>query len=486
MCSDTVIRASDLAKDFMIYDVPANRLKQMMLPKLQHILGMNKQEYFRRFSAVKHVSLNVGRGETVGIIGRNGSGKSTLLEMICGTLRPSGGTIEVNGRVAALLELGSGFNPEFTGRENVHLNAAILGLSSLEIAERFDDIAAFADIGAFIDQPVKTYSSGMYVRLAFAVAINVDPDILIIDEALAVGDEAFQRKCFAKLEQIKNRGGTILFVSHSAQSVIQLCDWVVLLDRGEKILEGTPKAVVDKYQRFINLSGDKAEQARREIKAIRKLYETGTPTLSTSSATSVLAADLPSDEAIVTGRKSDFYNAAPDKLDAGFLDPSLLSHSPLEYPTHGAEISDVSILSEAGRQLNSIRVGRRYTVRYTVTFNRAVQDIKFGMVFRNMMGLELAGANNANLRDGFLKSAAIDEQVTAEFSFLCLLLPGSYTLTVGVVGTDENGNEKFLHRMVDCIQLRVLPEENVVDFGYFAMDYEFGLTRGTQPSPPLG
>ncbi len=197
---DIAIRVTNLSKSYQIYETPRDRLKQFVLPRLQRIAGQAPRQYYREFRALNNVSFDVRKGETVGIIGRNGSGKSTLLQIICGTLTPTGGTVETRGRIAALLELGSGFNPDFTGRENVYLNASVLGLPQEEIETRFDDIAAFADIGDFIDQPVKTYSSGMIVRLAFAVAINVDPDILVIDEALSVGDELFQRKCFSRIE----------------------------------------------------------------------------------------------------------------------------------------------------------------------------------------------------------------------------------------------------------------------------------------------
>jgi lipopolysaccharide transport system ATP-binding protein len=235
---ETAIRINGVSKHYLMFERPEDRLKQMIVPRLQRLAGRPPRQYFRDFAALNGISFEVKRGETVGIIGRNGCGKSTLLQVICGTLPPTSGRVEVNGRIAALLELGSGFNPEFTGRENVYLNAAILGLSRRETEARFDAIARFADIGMFIDHPVKTYSSGMYMRLAFAVAINVDPDILVVDEALAVGDEAFSRKCYARIEEIKEKGATILFVSHSAQTVIQLCDRALLLDRGEKILEG--------------------------------------------------------------------------------------------------------------------------------------------------------------------------------------------------------------------------------------------------------
>ena len=232
------IRVRGVSKRFAIYDAPRDRLKQMLMPRLARLVGRAPRQYHREFEALHDVSFAIRRGETVGIVGRNGAGKSTLLQIISGTLGPSSGEVETRGRIAALLELGAGFNPEFTGRENVFLNGAILGFSREEVARRFDEIAAFADIGDFIDQPVKTYSSGMYVRLAFAVQACVDPDILIVDEALAVGDIGFQYKCFKRMEVLKKRGVTILMVTHATGSVLEYADRCIVLDGG-RVVEDT-------------------------------------------------------------------------------------------------------------------------------------------------------------------------------------------------------------------------------------------------------
>ncbi len=248
MSSDVAIRVSNLSKCYHIYDKPRDRLKQFIVPRLRRIAGRPSGSYFREFWALRDVSFQVRRGETVGIIGRNGSGKSTLLQLICGTLTPTGGSIETSGRVAALLELGAGFNPEFTGRENVYMNATVLGLSRDEIDSRYGDIVAFADIGDFIDQPVKTYSSGMYVRLAFAVAVHVEPQVLIIDEALAVGDIQFQMKCIERMEAIRARGTTILFVSHALEQVKRFCTSAIWLQGGAMRLIGESNYVTDQYR----------------------------------------------------------------------------------------------------------------------------------------------------------------------------------------------------------------------------------------------
>ena len=243
---EVAIRVQGLDKCYQVYDRSSDRLKQFVLPRVQGWLGRKPRGYFREFWSLRGVNFEIRRGETVGIIGRNGSGKSTLLQIICGTLHPSAGHVEVHGRVAALLELGSGFNPEFTGRENVFLNAAVLGLSAAETTDRFNDIEAFADIGDFIDQPVKTYSSGMLVRLAFAVIAHVDADILVIDEALAVGDAFFTQKCMRFLRSFMQTG-TVLFVSHDTAAVQNLCTRAIWLERGEIVQEGSPKEVSEHY-----------------------------------------------------------------------------------------------------------------------------------------------------------------------------------------------------------------------------------------------
>ena len=232
MSSEIAIRVDGLSKCYQIYDTPRDRLKQFLLPRLQRLAGRVPCCYHREFWALRDVSFEVRRGETVGIIGRNGAGKSTLLQIICGTLGPTGGAVETNGRVAALLELGAGFNPEFTGRENIYLNGSVLGLSREQIDQKYDEIAAFADIGDFLEQPVKTYSSGMYVRLAFAVQACIDPDILIVDEAVSVGDIGFQYKCFKRMEELRRRGVTILMVTHATGSVLEYANRCIVVDGG--------------------------------------------------------------------------------------------------------------------------------------------------------------------------------------------------------------------------------------------------------------
>lgn len=256
MSSKLAIKVEDLSKRYEIYNLPTDRLKQIFLPNFNKLFNRQQRNYFQEFWALRDVSFEIKKGQTVGIIGQNGSGKSTLLQLICGTLSPTTGSVSTNGRVAALLELGSGFNPEFTGIENIYTYASILGLNKNEIESKFDDIISFADIGDFVEQPLKIYSSGMFARLAFSVAINVDPEILIVDEALSVGDMFFQQKCMLRMERMLNNGTTILFVSHSLPQVRNLCEKAIYLNGGKVLGFGQSKAICDLY--LNDMSGLKA------------------------------------------------------------------------------------------------------------------------------------------------------------------------------------------------------------------------------------
>lgn len=456
---DFAIRLRDVSKHYLMYERPEDRLKQMLLPRLARAIGQEPKRYFRDFSAVTGLSLDIGHGETVGIIGRNGSGKSTLLQMICGTLQPTSGTIEVRGRIAALLELGAGFNPEFTGRENVYLNGAILGLSREEIDEKYERIVAFADIGHFISQPVKTYSSGMYVRLAFAVAINVDPAILIVDEALSVGDEAFQRKCFARIEAIKEQGATILFVSHGAQTIVQLCDRAVLLDAGEKLLEGEPKRVVGQYQRLINLSGAEAIPAREEIRAMNGL------------GSSAPGERLPERQAPAEPRSS---------LES--FDPNLVSQSQVEYPRHGAFIRALSIRNQAGAEVNVLQRGNRYVFSYLVDFDIDASNVSFGFLVKTVSGLELAGTGTIKrlMREPVPRAAA-GSVWQAQFEWDCRLAPGVYFLNAGVGTTSADGDVAF-HRILDAYMFRVAVDDDINFTGIVDLAVTTAVFPHTTPS----
>jgi homopolymeric O-antigen transport system ATP-binding protein len=460
--SDAAIRVRGVSKHYLLFERPDQRLKQMVVPRLQRLAGLPPTQYYRDFAALSGVSFDVCRGETVGIAGRNGSGKSTLLQIICGTLRPNAGTVEVNGRIAALLELGAGFNPEFTGRENVYINGAILGLKRSEIDERFDAIARFADIGAFVDQPVKTYSSGMYVRLAFATAINVDPDILVVDEALSVGDEAFQRKCFARIEEIQERGGTILFVSHSAQSIVQLCSRALLIDGGELLLDADPKTVVSQYQRLVNLSGEEGRTVRKQI---RQLSNDAKPCCGAEATPGRAAGG-----AAALGEPIEARGSAKAAVSLEAYDSGLVSQSRVDYECHGAAIRDLRISNTRGEQVNILELGRRYTYEYFVDFSVDAADVGFGMLVNTTSGFGIAGATTAHARAFRTRRIQSGSSVRVRFEFTCRFLPGTYFLNAGVLGTTA-GETRYLHRVLDGLVFRVAPVEELIATAIVDLDF---------------
>lgn len=439
--NDAAISVEGLSKCFHVYEQPRHRLFQLISSSVGRVFNSKPSKYYREYWALKDISFSMPRGQTVGIIGRNGSGKSTLLQLICGTLVPTDGAVEVSGRVAALLELGAGFNPEFSGRENVYLNGAILGLSREEIDRRFEAIVGFADIGEYINQPVKTYSSGMSVRLAFAVAINVDPEILIVDEALSVGDELFQRKCFSRIEEIRNKGATILFVSHSGSTIIELCDRAILIDSGEMLADGHPKEVVGKYQKLLYA----AEERKGEV---RELIKRG------DDEQQLIALD---------GSAADTVTS----LDS--FDPGLVPASTISYECRGAEIGGASIFNSRGVKVNNISRGETYFYRYSVNFTASAELVRFGMLIKTVSGSEIGGAvSAANTADG-IACVFPGQHIDVEFSFRCMLNPGVYFMNAGVTGVID-GVDTYLHRLLDAASFRVIHDDeclstSVVDFG---------------------
>lgn len=453
MSYDAAIKIENLSKAFQVYETPRDRLKQFIFPKLQHLTGQPNKQYFREFPALNNISFEVKKGETIGIVGRNGSGKSTLLQLICGILSPSTGTVTTNGRIAALLELGSGFNPDFTGRENVYMNAAVLGLTKQETDVRFSSIEAFASIGDFIDQPVKTYSSGMQLRLAFAVSVSVDPEILIVDEALAVGDEAFQRKCFARIETIKKNGGTILFVNHGPQAIIQLSDRAILMDRGEIIASGRPKNIVNQYQRLINASTTESENIRNQILS-------ASMTENTSKKTHKLQ-ESPEENPEIANKKPENLSTSQD-----IYDPNLSSQSITSLEERGASIRDVRITSINGEPVNILTMGKRYIYEYVVDFSKDAHNIGFGCGVRTISGLMLAGATTSISQKQRLSFISKGQIKKVRFEFTCNLLPGIYFWQCGVRGF-INSEEIYMHRILDAICFRVLPEEDSILTGHF-------------------
>jgi lipopolysaccharide transport system ATP-binding protein len=381
---------------------------------------------YRDFHALSDISFEVRKGECLGIIGLNGSGKSTLLQIIAGTLRPTTGTINVEGRVAALLELGAGFNPEFTGRENVYLNAAVLGLKHEETVEKFPTIQEFADIGDFIDQPVKTYSSGMFVRLAFAVLTQVKPDILIIDEALSVGDFLFQQKCFDCIRDFKKRGCTFLFVSHGMGTVLELCDRAVVLDGGRAIFQGSAKAAVDLYE---------AHSLRTRFGISRNTFAEAAVT------TAALAAEKPPEPSLTEP-------AAPQPSPAE--EKSSTDISPAESEpmiTHeSVDLIGVRLLDSEAREKKFLKSGEVTLLEIKFHFRRSVRDPHIGFKLRNRLGVVLYETNTYCLRAS-PGSVSEGETLVCTFRLPVPLVEGEYTITVGLAngGRDRADFDEALH-----------------------------------------
>lgn len=411
---DIAIRVHRLGKRYQIYDTPRDRLKQFVLPRLHRLVSAAPKHYFSEFWALDDVSFEVKKGETVGIIGRNGSGKSTLLQMICGTLSPTNGHVEVNGRVAALLELGAGFNPEFTGRENIFMNGTLLGLSKQEIEARYEDIVAFADVGMFIDQPVKMYSSGMFVRVAFAIAASMDPSILIVDEALAVGDLAFQAKCMVRLRELMDAGTTVLFVSHDMSSVRNICSKVLWLKQGHAVAFGDPREVVGAYVSEMNL----------DINRI-----TGGHAAHTSS------------ERV----EADHAPVAMSQEVSNFLD----GHT--RYGDGRATILNVTILNAQGTPTELLELHEAYTVRVIVKANADIERPVVGYSARDFKGNQVVGAMNSNFPEVAMPSFEAGKVYCVDITGTNALTQGGYTVNIGIESiVQQNKVHQYLDVLENC------------------------------------
>ena len=418
MSSDEIaIRVQGLEKCYQVYDQSSDRLKQFVVPRIQGWTGRKPDVYYREFWALRNINFEIRRGETVGIIGRNGSGKSTLLQIICGTLHPSAGNVEVHGRVAALLELGSGFNPEFTGRENVFLNAAVLGLTTADTASRFDDIEAFADIGDFIDQPVKTYSSGMLVRLAFAVIAHVDADILVIDEALAVGDAFFTQKCMRFLRAFMQTG-TVLFVSHDTASVQSLCTRAIWLERGDIIQQGSPKEVSEQYLEAFY----EAQQGKGTTTKFKRQHQ-------------IDAASL---EAIpLKDQRLEFLNASNLRNDLELFEFDAHANG---FGQGGASITAVQFLDMTGSPLSWVVGGEMVRLQITAECHVRLQSPIMGFTIKDKLGQALFG-DNTNLT--YLDTPQVadpGQKLIANFTFeMPRLAPGDYSVLTAIAdGTQQD------------------------------------------------
>ena len=412
------IEVKDVRKMYKLYEKNSDRLKEA--------LGLSRTKKYKEHFALNGISMNIYQGETVGIIGTNGSGKSTILKIITGVLNPTSGEVNVNGRISALLGLGAGFNMEYNGIENVYLNGTMLGFSEKEIDEKLQDILDFADIGEYVYQPVKTYSSGMFVRLAFAVAINIEPEILIVDEALSVGDVFFQAKCYHKFEEFKKQGKTILFVSHDLSSISKYCDRVILLNQGNKLGEGSPKEMIDIYKRvLVGQYHPEEEQTDQNT-------------------------DLLNDKELVAAAAKD-AGRNPDQL---------------EYGTQAAFIDKVYVTDERGNICTSVIKGTEFTIHMEVVFREDVAAPIFAFSFKNVIGVEITGTNTM-FEKAFLESVKAGTRKHITFRQKMSLQGGEYLLSFGVTGYEGDVFQVY-HRLYDTLNLTVISDKNTV--GYYDMD----------------
>ncbi len=440
MDKDIAIKVTDLTKMYKLYNKNSDRLKDA--------LGLLKEERYTENLALNHVNLEIKRGETIGIIGTNGSGKSTILKIITGVLSPTSGTVEVDGHISALLELGAGFNMEYNGIDNIYLNGMMIGFSEEEIESRMDAILEFADIGDYVYQPVKTYSSGMFVRLAFAVAINIDPEILIVDEALSVGDVFFQAKCYHKFEEFKEQGKTILFVSHDLSTISRYCDRAVLLNKGVILGEGTPKKMIDIYKQVL----------------------VGQYPLPESDVKSLLE-----DEDIRNAvKKSEYKESEKEKKSDLPKKDKDMEKNPelLEYGNSGARITEFYAVDEKGTTTNSIIKGTDFSIHMKVEFLRDVNAPIFAFTFKNIMGIEITGTNSM-VEKAFLEPVRAGDVKEITFRQRMLLQGGEYLVSFGVTGFEQDEFVVY-HRLYDALNITVVSDKNTV--GYFDMESQVQVT----------
>jgi lipopolysaccharide transport system ATP-binding protein len=433
MSSNYAIRVQEVSKVFQLYNKPSDRLKEALF---------GRGKYSREVVALNRVSLNIPKGATVGLIGQNGSGKSTLLQIICNILSPTEGQVEVNGKIAALLELGSGFNPDFTGRENVYMSGTIMGLTREEIDRRFHEIEEFAEIGEFIHQPVKTYSSGMFLRLAFATAVHTDPDILVVDEALAVGDVRFQNKCFRKFKEFQQAGKTILFVTHTTELLVRHCDYAFLLHQGNLVEEGSPKDVVNTY---LDLLYGKSTKS--------KSVHNGNGTIPTEA------------------RLSDYYEKFDPQLQEFLTSSPNEDHcikrrtynaSEYRWGNREAEIVDYLVVSGSKYDHVENNSSDQLDVYMKVLFHRDTARPIYGLTIKTMDGVIVYGTNSRDVMSDIQERAA-GESTIVKFSLVPRLVQGDYFISLGVA-EDVPGEEAVpLDRRYDMIHLKMY--HNSLGFG---------------------
>ena len=445
MPGEYAIDVRDVTKIYKLYDKPIDRLKEYLNPL--------HRNYHRDFYALNHISFQVKKGETVGIIGTNGSGKSTILKIITGVLTPTTGTVQVDGVISALLELGAGFNMDYTGIENIYMNGTMMGFSRKEMDEKLQDILDFADIGDFVYQPVKTYSSGMFVRLAFALAINVDPEILIVDEALSVGDVFFQAKCYRRMEEIRKSGTTILMVTHDMGSIIKYCDKVVLLNRGEFVAEGAPGRMVDLYKKIL---AGQMESLKEELEEMN---------------------DFSGDSVSGGGALEDKEFKKEETRGGGLMkDKIAVNANRTEYGDGRAEIFDFGLEDQRGNLSNLILKGEMFTIREKIRFFADIKAPIFTYTIKDKKGTSLTGTNTM-YEGADIKPVKNGDVYEVSFTQKMTLQGGEYLLSMSCTGF-EGEEHVVYHRLYDVASITVISNKNTVGVYDMESTVEAKLTKG--------
>nr|WP_314999119.1 ABC transporter ATP-binding protein [uncultured Oribacterium sp.] len=461
--AEKIISVDQVSKVYRLYDKPIDRLLES--------ISLRKKSYHKDFYALRDISFSVGRGEAVGIIGTNGSGKSTMLKIITGVLSATTGKVESRGSICALLELGAGFNQDYTGIENIYMNGTMMGFSKAEMDEKLPAILEFADIGDFVYQPVKSYSSGMFVRLAFALYISIDPEVLIVDEALSVGDVFFQAKCYHRMDELKRKGTTILMVTHDLGSVMKYCDRVVLFHKGEKVGEGLPGQMVDKYKKILAGKDPHAEQFMEEQNFLGNVDEEAVGTAGTAETT---------EKNVGTGIASGTAEpASPEagqssQKPTGFMKDHLtLNPSSQQYGNGKAEILDFGVLDKDGRPSNVLLKGEEFSIKERIVFHDDIAAPIFTFTIKDKRGMDLSGTNT--LFEGKeIPAVKKGDEYFCTFTQRMNLQGGEYLLSISCTGFEE-GEHTVYDRKYDITSITVLSNKNTV--GIYDMESEVTLER---------
>lgn len=470
--AEKIISVDQVSKVYRLYDKPIDRLLES--------ISLRKKSYHKDFYALRDISFSVGRGEAVGIIGTNGSGKSTMLKIITGVLSATTGKVESRGSICALLELGAGFNQDYTGIENIYMNGTMMGFSKAEMDEKLPAILEFADIGDFVYQPVKSYSSGMFVRLAFALYISIDPEVLIVDEALSVGDVFFQAKCYHRMDELKRKGTTILMVTHDLGSVMKYCDRVVLFHKGEKVGEGLPGQMVDKYKKILAGKDPHAEQFMEEQNFLGNVDEEAVDTAGSTETNENAGSDSGRNSGRNTGEAGEHAEPTSPKAGqssqkpTGFMKDHLtLNPSSQQYGNGKAEILDFGVLDKDGRPSNVLLKGEEFSIKERIVFHDNIQAPIFTFTIKDKRGMDLSGTNT--LFEGKeIPAVKKGDEYYCTFTQRMNLQGGEYLLSISCTGFEE-GEHTVYDRKYDITSITVLSNKNTV--GIYDMESEVTLER---------